>query len=54
MWLNVKEIAKYMGVSKENVYRMLEKKTIPAHRIGKVWRFKTDEVDKAIIQGKLE
>jgi excisionase family DNA binding protein len=53
-WLNVKEIAKHLGVSKESVYRWLERGTIPAHRVGKLWRFKAQEVDLAVFKGRLE
>lgn len=50
-WLSVEEIAKYLGVSKETVYRRLESKSIPAHRIGKLWKFKPSEVDRWVLTG---
>lgn len=50
-WLSVEEIAQHLGISKETVYRWLEKKKIPAHRVGKQWRFKPSEVDKWVRQG---
>lgn len=53
-WLNVQEVAKYMGVSKETIYRLIYLKKIPAHRIGKLWIFNQQEIDKAIMDGKLK
>ena len=50
-WLSVDEISEYLGVSKETIYRWLDKKKIPSHRVGKFWRFKTSEVDNWIING---
>ncbi|MBK9293899.1 MAG: helix-turn-helix domain-containing protein [Oligoflexia bacterium] len=50
-WLSVEEIAKHLGVSKETVYRWLEKQTVPAHRIGKLWKFKPSEVDQWVVSG---
>lgn len=50
-WLSVEEIAKHLGVSKETVYRWLERKTIPAHRMGKLWKFKPSEVDEWVLRG---
>lgn len=50
-WLSVEEIAAHLGVSKETVYRWLEKKTIPAHRVGKLWKFQTSEVDHWVKKG---
>ena len=50
-WLSVEEIAIHLGVSKETVYRWLDRKRIPAHRIGKLWKFKATEVDSWITSG---
>lgn len=50
-WVSVEDIAKYLGVSKETIYRWLDKKTIPAHRVGKFWKFKISEVDHCITNG---
>ena len=50
-WLSVEEIAVHMGVSKETVYRWLERGKIPAHRIGKLWKFKASEVDQWVKSG---
>lgn len=51
-WLSVEEIAAHLGVSKETVYRWLEKGRIPAHRVGKLWKFKTEEVDSWVKSGE--
>jgi excisionase family DNA binding protein len=50
-WLSVEGIAEYLGVSKETIYRWLERKKIPAHRIGKLWKFKPSEVDQWVMSG---
>lgn len=50
-WLSVTEIADHLGVSKETIYRWLEKGKIPAHRVGKLWKFKASEVDEWITSG---
>jgi len=50
-WLSVEEIAAHLGVSKETVYRWLEREKIPAHRVGRLWKFKASEVDKWICVG---
>jgi excisionase family DNA binding protein len=44
-WLSVTEIGKHLGVSKETIYRWLDKQKIPANRVGKLWKFKATEVD---------
>ena len=50
-WLSVEEIAAHLGVSKETVYRWLERKTIPAHRMGKLWKFQKSQVDLWVTKG---
>lgn len=50
-WLSVEEIAEHLGISKETVYRWLEKGRIPSHRIGKLWKFKVSEVDAWVVNG---
>lgn len=47
-WLSVNEIGEHLGVSKETIYRWLEKGKIPAKRVGKLWKFKASEVDRWI------
>lgn len=53
-WLSVEEIAVHLGISKETVYRWLEKEKIPAHRVGRLWKFKASEVDQWIVAGGAE
>jgi excisionase family DNA binding protein len=50
-WFSVEEIAAHLGISKETIYRWLEKKKIPAHRVGRLWKFKASEVDLWIKNG---
>ena len=45
-WLSVADISEYLGVKKDTVYKWLSKKTIPAHKVGRLWKFKKDEVDE--------
>lgn len=48
-WMSVKETAKYLRVSKETIYRMIERKTIPCYRLGKLWLFHRDELEQFIV-----
>ncbi len=50
-WLSVEEIASHLGVAAITVYRWLEKGKIPAHRVGKLWKFKVSEVDSWVVSG---
>ena len=50
-WLSVDEICKYLGVSSDTVYRWIDKSRMPAHRMGRLWKFKKDEVDAWVKAG---
>lgn len=51
-WLSVEEIASYLGVSKDTIYGWITKREMPAHRVGRLWKFKSDEVDSWVRDGK--
>ena len=44
-WLAISDICKYLGVSNDTVYKWIGKQDMPAHRMGRLWKFKKDEVD---------
>jgi excisionase family DNA binding protein len=50
-WLSVDEICKHLGVSKDTVYRWIDKQKMPAHRVGRLWKFKKAEVDDWVTAG---
>lgn len=51
-WINLEDAANYMGVTKDTVRNWIKKTDIPAHKIGKLWKFKRSELDKWIKSGK--
>jgi len=50
-WLSVSEIGEYLGVSSDTVYRWISTRSMPAHRMGRFWKFKKDEVDEWVKAG---
>ena len=51
-WLSVDDIARHLGVSKDTVYTWVNEKGLPAHKVGKLWKFQVKEVDKWVRSGK--
>ena len=48
--LTIEEVAKYLRVSERTVYDWAQKGEIPAGKIGTVWRFKKDEIERWVNQ----
>jgi excisionase family DNA binding protein len=44
-WISVDEIAAHLGVRKDSVYRWIDQRGLPAHKVGRLWKFKRSEVD---------
>ena len=51
-WLSVQEIATHLGVQRATIYKWITRKSMPAHKVGRLWKFKVDEVDEWIRSGK--
>lgn len=50
-WASVEEVAKHLGVAKDSVYRWIDHRGLPAHKIGRLWKFKLSEVDRWVRAG---
>ena len=51
-WLSVREIAAYLGVKTETVYTWIAQRNLPAHKVGRLWKFKAEEVDAWVRAGR--
>ena len=50
-WVTAEQAAQHLGVVKDTVYRWRERKGLPAHKIGGLWKFKLSEVDDWVRAG---
>ncbi len=50
-WSILPDVAKHLHVSEDTVLRWIVKKKLPAHRVGRVWRFRLSEVDGWVCSG---
>ena len=52
-WICIEEAAIYLSVNKDTIRNWIKKGTgIPAHKIGKLWKFKKSELDQWVKSGK--
>ncbi len=50
-WLSVDEIATYLGIKRDTVYKWISDKNMPAHRVGRLWKFRKEEIDDWVKSG---
>ena len=52
-WINIDEAAEYLGIKTVTLRGWIKKdSTLPAHKIGKQWKFKKSELDEWVKSGK--
>lgn len=50
-WVSVDAVAEHLGVARDSVYRWIESRALPTHRLGRLWKFKLSEVDEWVRAG---
>jgi excisionase family DNA binding protein len=51
-WFSVDEVAEYLGVKRDTLYKWIQRKELPAHKVGRLWKFKINEVDGWVRSGR--
>ena len=50
-WVSLEEISQHLGVSQDTIHRWIRNRSMPAHQIGRLWKFKLSEVDTWVKSG---
>ncbi len=50
-WASVEDVAKHLGIARDTVYRWIDSKALPAHKIGRLWKFKLSQIDVWVESG---
>ena len=45
-WLSADDIAAHLGITKDTVYTWIAGRSMPAHKVGRLWRFQASEIDE--------
>lgn len=53
-YYSMPEIMKYLGISRDTALRWIATKNMPAHKVGKKWKFKISEIDEWVNSGQAE
>lgn len=51
-WSSLEDVAIFLGVNKDTIRNWIKRKDMPAHKVGRQWKFKLSEVDAWIKSGK--
>ena len=51
-WLSIEDISQHLQVHKDTIRLWIKRGEIPAHKIGRLWRFQLSEVDDWVRSGK--
>ena len=50
-WGSIADVAAHLSVGKDSIYRWVDSKDFPAHRVGRLLRFRLSEVDEWVRTG---
>ena len=51
-YIGIEEAAEFLGVKAATIRKWIKEKNMPAHKIGKLWKFKKSEIEEWINSGK--
>ncbi len=51
-YISIDEAAEYLGIKPVTLRNWIKKELVPAHKIGKLWKFKRSELDEWIKSGR--
>jgi len=50
-WISLQEVCDYLGVKRHTIIRWIDQRGMPASKVGKLWRFKTADIDEWVKEG---
>lgn len=51
-WYSLEEIAEHLGVSQDTIHRWIRTKEMPAHKVGRLWKFDVADVNDWVKSGE--
>ena len=49
--MSVQELSDYLGIKRDTVYKWILRRSMPAHKVGSLWKFKKEEIDVWVRSG---
>ena len=54
VWMSTQEAAKRLGVTTRTLYRFVDEGTLPAYKMGRVFRLQQSDVDEFIERSRIQ
>ena len=46
------DISLYLGIKRDTIYKWIARRNMPAHKVGRLWKFRKEEVDRWVRNGQ--
>lgn len=53
-YISLADAAEYLGLARKTLYTWAERGTVPAHKVGRLWRFCRAELDDFVCRGQTQ
>ncbi|EAA0054519.1 helix-turn-helix domain-containing protein [Listeria monocytogenes] len=50
-WVSIKDVQEHLDVERETVLQWINKRNLPAYKVGRLWKFKLSEIDDWVRSG---
>ncbi|ECY9782065.1 helix-turn-helix domain-containing protein [Listeria monocytogenes] len=50
-WVSIKDVQEHIDVGRETVLQWINKRNLPAYKVGRLWKFKLSEIDDWVRSG---
>lgn len=50
-WLSVDDVAAYLGIRRDTIYKWIDRRKMPAHKVGRLWKFRRVDIDQWVMSG---
>ncbi|MDD5309628.1 MAG: helix-turn-helix domain-containing protein [Deltaproteobacteria bacterium] len=48
-WMSVEDAARHLGVQRDTIYKWIIRRRLPAHKAGRLWKFRRGELDSWVL-----
>ncbi len=50
-WVSIKDVQDHLDVGRDTILQWINKRNLPAYKVGRLWKFKLSEIDEWVRSG---